>query len=191
MKGNWTSEEWILALRSEDLDERDAASVELREQLTANVLTQFIRRGLSPDCVEDVVQEALLRVLNRLDTFRQESHFVTWATAVAVRTGMELIRKDYWKTQTLGDIVKEDTPDLVGIWESNEPEPEGEAERKEALAILSQAIATALTERQRKALLAEIAGLPMIKIGEELGISRNAVYKLTHDARKKLRTAPC
>ncbi len=44
-----------------------------------------------------------------------------------------------------------------------------------------------LTEKQRIALLAELAGMPMEEIGRHTGSNRNAVYKLTHDARKRLR----
>ena len=44
-----------------------------------------------------------------------------------------------------------------------------------------------LTEKQRTALLAELGGMPQSEIGRHLGSNRNAVYKLTHDARKRLR----
>ena len=44
-----------------------------------------------------------------------------------------------------------------------------------------------LTEKQRTALLAELKGMPLEEIGRRLGSNRNAVYKLTHDARKRLK----
>ena len=46
-----------------------------------------------------------------------------------------------------------------------------------------------LTEKQRTALLAELKGMPQDEIARQLGSNRNAIYKLTHDARKKLRAA--
>ncbi len=151
-------------------------------------MRQFIRRGLTRDCVEDLVQEALLRVLRDLDRFRGESRLITWATAVTIRTGMELIRKEYWKTKTLEELNRDTRVELSDSWESRELAPDVHAGRKEALSVLSDAINERLTDRQRTALLAELTGMPMTKIGEELGITRNAVYKLTHDARKKLRS---
>jgi len=54
---------------------------------------------------------------------------------------------------------------------------------------LRHAIATQLSERQRVAILAELRGVPTVEIAERLGSNQNALYKLTHDARKKLRTA--
>ena len=44
-----------------------------------------------------------------------------------------------------------------------------------------------LSERQRTAIAAELGGMPQEEIGRRLGINRNAVYKLGHDARKKLK----
>ena len=50
-------------------------------------------------------------------------------------------------------------------------------------------IAEDLTERQRTAILAELRGVPTIEIAERMGTNQNALYKLVHDARKKLRRA--
>ena len=48
-------------------------------------------------------------------------------------------------------------------------------------------INTELTEKQRTALFAELGGLPQEEIGRRTGSNRNAIYKLTHDARKRLK----
>lgn len=180
--GNWVSD-----LTSMDLAERENASLDLRELLTSNLRSRFLKRGLSQDCVEDVVQESLLRVLDRLDTFRGESRFMTWVTAIGIRTGMELVRKQYWKTQTLGDLVKGDDVDLAGPWESEEVDPNRAIDQREILGVLSEAMGSVLSERQRTALLAELRGMPMSEIATELGSNRGAIYKMTHDARKKLK----
>jgi len=54
---------------------------------------------------------------------------------------------------------------------------------------MQEVIDTRLTEKQRTALLAEMRGMPQEEIARHLGSNRNAVYKLTHDARKKLKRA--
>jgi RNA polymerase sigma-70 factor (ECF subfamily) len=55
---------------------------------------------------------------------------------------------------------------------------------------VQQAIATALTERQRAALTAVgFRGVPLEIVAERMGTNRNALYKLLFDARLKLRTA--
>ncbi len=166
---------------------RDRTSHRLRDLLTTNLRAQFLKRGLSQDCVEDVVQEALLRILDRLYTFQGNSRFLTWATAVGVRTGMELIRKQYWQTRTLGDLLQSDDVDLAGPWESTEVNPDRLVDQREILAVLSEALQTALTDRQRTALLAELHGMPMSEVATELRSTRGSIYKLTHDARKRLK----
>jgi RNA polymerase sigma-70 factor (ECF subfamily) len=179
--------EWVDRLRSKDMALRDAASRRLRILLSANLRSPLVRRGLTEDCVEDVVQETLIRILDRMHTFRGDSRFMSWATAIGVRTGMELNRKQYWKTHTLGELVKDNDYNLVGPWQSDEPAPQAEIERREILSALSAAIQTVLTDRQRLVLLAEMKGMPITAIADELGATRGSVYKTTHDARKKLK----
>ena len=166
---------------------REDASTELRAALIRNLRAQFLKRGLTQDCVEDVVQESVFRILDRLHTFRGDSRFMSWATAVGVRTGMELVRKQYWKTQTLGDLVKGDDLDLSGPWESAELDPKDNSLRAEVLTVLADVMRTALSERQRLVLLGEMKGMPGSEIAEEIGANRGAVYKMTHDARKKIK----
>jgi RNA polymerase sigma-70 factor (ECF subfamily) len=44
-----------------------------------------------------------------------------------------------------------------------------------------------LTERQRTALLAALGGMPLEAVADRMGTNRNALYKLLHDARKRLK----
>ena len=57
------------------------------------------------------------------------------------------------------------------------------------LAVLADAIDKDLTPRQRETLLAELDGVPQVTLAERLGVQPNALYKMTHDARKKLKAA--
>jgi RNA polymerase sigma-70 factor (ECF subfamily) len=52
---------------------------------------------------------------------------------------------------------------------------------------MHRVIRDGLTERQRAVLLAELRGMPQDEIARQLGSNRNALYKLTHDARKRLK----
>jgi RNA polymerase sigma-70 factor (ECF subfamily) len=54
---------------------------------------------------------------------------------------------------------------------------------------LQRAIHRDLSDRQRRAVLGELHGVPSEALAEQLGVSRNAFYKLHHDARKKLKSA--
>lgn len=45
-----------------------------------------------------------------------------------------------------------------------------------------------LTDRQRQALVAaEIEGMPLEEVARRMGTNRNALYKLLHDARRRLK----
>jgi RNA polymerase sigma-70 factor (ECF subfamily) len=53
---------------------------------------------------------------------------------------------------------------------------------------ITQAFDEVLTPRQRAAIDALVLeGVPMDLVAEQLGTNRNALYKLLHDARRKLR----
>ena len=55
------------------------------------------------------------------------------------------------------------------------------------LAFVQQMIREELTDRQRKALTAiMIQGMPLEEVARRMNTNRNALYKLIHDARKRL-----
>jgi RNA polymerase sigma-70 factor (ECF subfamily) len=59
---------------------------------------------------------------------------------------------------------------------------------EEAEADQAPRVVGALTDRQYQALEAvALKGIPMDVVAEQMGTNRNALYKLVHDARKKLR----
>jgi RNA polymerase sigma-70 factor (ECF subfamily) len=57
------------------------------------------------------------------------------------------------------------------------------------ISLMHELIRTKLTQRQRDALIADLSAMLQGEIARQMGITRNAVYKLTHDARKALRRA--
>lgn len=59
-------------------------------------------------------------------------------------------------------------------------EPDREAQ-------LRAAIDTALTARQREAMLALLGGLPLAELARRLSTNQGAIYKLLHDARRRLK----
>ena len=55
--------------------------------------------------------------------------------------------------------------------------------------VVADVINEELSERQRAALVAlMVEGVPMDVVADRLGTNRNALYKLLHDARKRLRS---
>jgi RNA polymerase sigma-70 factor (ECF subfamily) len=155
-----------------------------------NYLRRGLRRAISgvDDAeIEDFTQEALVHILRRRDSFKGESRFSTWAMAVALRVAFTALRRRRYRERVV-DIDTE-LAESVAALTSGVPDPQRGSERADLMTTLRRAIAEDLTERQRSAVLGELQGVPSEALAERLGIKRNALYKLHHDARKKLRGA--
>ena len=132
------------------------------------------------------MQEALLKVLDHLDTFAGRGRFVSWALAIAVRTALTMIRKQRWQGVSLHRFQEESRGPAIDVADESLG-PERASLRWELLAAMHRVISEQLTGKQWLALTAELNGMPQDEIARQLGSNRNAVYKLTHDARRKLR----
>lgn len=177
-----TNEDWLRALGGA-VDE--AAVAELREALRRGLQRALAGRAAADDgFIEDVSQEGVMRVLGGLATFRGDSRFTTWAVTVAVRVAFTELRRARWKDVSLDRLV-EDAP----ARQPAAPPAEGSSQdaRQAVLAQMHRVLETDLTDRQRHALVAELRGMPQAEIAAQLGLTRNALYKLTHDARKNLK----
>jgi RNA polymerase sigma-70 factor (ECF subfamily) len=168
-------------------DQRDLALSELRVVLVRNLRKALSSYARADDpFLEDAVQDSLLRILERLDQFEGRSRFITWATTIAIRVAMSELRRFRWRDVSLDQVV-DNTEPLSRFATDDDCGPDNQFERNTILEIMQQVIDTQLTEKQRTALLAEMKGMPQEEIARQLGSNRNAVYKLTHDARKKLK----
>ena len=129
-----------------------------------------------------------MKRIDRIDQFEGRSRFLTWATSIAIRVAMGELRRSRWKDISLDEVVSDAdfASERVADKDAN---PDMQLEQRSLLAAMQRSIEHDLTERQRTALLAELKGMPQDDIARHLGSNRNAIYKLTHDARKKLRAA--
>ena len=168
-------------------DQRDSALSELRIILLRNLRKALSSYARADDSfLEDAVQDSLVRILDRLDQFRGRSQFITWATTIAIRVAMSELRRFRWRDVSLDEVVDGTAP-LARFATEDSLGPDIQIERNTILDKMQEVIDTQLTEKQRTALLAEMKGMPQDEIARHLGSNRNAVYKLTHDARKKLK----
>jgi RNA polymerase sigma-70 factor (ECF subfamily) len=106
--------------------------------------------------------------------------------AVAVRVAMSELRHRRWKDVSLDETIA-DADVTPGRAIGDEPGPDARSEREAILAAMHELIRNGLTEKQREALLAELRGMPQDEIARHLDSNRNALYKLTHDARNRLK----
>lgn len=183
-----TNQEWV-----EDLS--DPVSSEALEDLRT-ILLRGLRASLSnriqtdlDDITEDFVQEALLKILKSIDTFRGESRFTTWAQKIAIHVAFTELRRRRWKDISLQQVIE--TPDgeeyTPIILTDPSASPEKEATQSDIMQIVYELIESELTERQRTAIVAVLqGGMPLGEVAERMDTNRNALYKLIHDARKKL-----
>jgi RNA polymerase sigma-70 factor (ECF subfamily) len=187
------NDQWLFDLRSEGSIQA-AAIADLRVKLLSG-----LRRGLtkwldanSPELenlAQDATQEGLVRILDRLDSFEGRSRFTTWAYKVTIHIALSKLRRKEWKNVSLDQMLDPDQergPGLSVI--SPEVGPEISLEQKETLERMGQILREELTDRQMALIQAAVLqGVPMEAIAQKMGVQRNALYKMMHDARKKLK----
>ena len=183
-----TNEEWLNDLRGQN---QDQAIEDLRLVLKRGLvyaLSSRIKTDLEAQ-VDDFVQDAILRILDKLDTFRGESRFTTWAQKVAVRVAFTELRRQRWKDISLEDLIPEDSGDFTPLVLADpSPDPEKQATQTLLSEMIETMLKEDLTERQRTAMLAILqGGMPIEEVARRMDTNRNALYKLLHDARKQMR----
>ncbi len=183
-----TNEEWLAALRG---SEQAVALEDLRGFLTRGLGYALSGRPNVRDAdIQDFVQDALLRILAALDSFRGESRFLTWAQKIAVHVAFTELRRRRWRDVSL-EAVSPGTGDTDFVPETLAEQgdgPEQQAIQNDLLHAIRRIIAEELTGKQRQALVAIlIYGMPPEEVARRMDTNRNAIYKLLHDARKRLR----
>ncbi len=187
------NQSWIHDLQNGGM-ERESALSDLHDTLL-RVLPHALTRWLSPGdpaleaLVEDVAQETLLRVLDKLDTFEGRSQFTTWVYKIAVRIALTELRRQRWKDVSLDEMTENaDKPEEASFVQSGEGDPESASEQRDTLQRLRRIMAEELTGKQRQALMAVgVQGIPLEELARRMGTNRNALYKLLHDARLRLK----
>lgn len=189
-----TNADWLSDLRSTG-SLREAALTDLRTRILS-----ALPRALSPwlssadprfePLAEETAQETLLRVLSHLDTFEGRSQFTTWVYKIAVRVALSELRRQKWRDVSLDDLLeeKDDQPAQTRLEIDPAVGPETAAERADLLERVRRIIAEGLTDRQRTALVATgVRGMPPDEVARRMGMQPNALYKLIHDARLRLK----
>jgi RNA polymerase sigma-70 factor, ECF subfamily len=185
------SRAWVQRL-SADGTVRDEALEELHELLLRAARSEVARRRrtvphLRGDDLDDLAQQsaddALVAVLGKLDDFRGESRFTTWAYKFALLEAAVTIRRLSWQRRELPV-----QPELWALIADRDLTPQQRAETSDLFLALQQAIDDDLSAHQRKVLVAvTLNAVPIDVLAERLNTSRGAVYKTLHDGRRKLR----
>jgi len=180
-----SNEEWVADLQAPDAQSQQAVA-DLYALIRRFLAAQLLKRGPVDEAqLDDLTQTAVVRVLAKLPTFRGASSFTTWAYSVAVRSAFSEIRRSAWRNVSLTDFSLPANPLAAAADEGVDAETL--AQRRAVLRVLHRVISTELSDRQRQGILAELEGMPLAALEEKMQTSRNALYKLLHDARLKLR----
>src|ERR687898_597638 len=180
-----TNEQWLAELRGPKPDE---ALADLYNLLVRGLRVGPGNYGGGVDAnAEDFAQEALIKITGNLDSFRGESRFTTWAQKIAMNVALTELRRRRWRDVSLQDLFARREGADHG---PADPYLTSEqvALQNTVLGELRRIIDEELTERQREAVVAVILEeMPISEVARRMGANQNALYKLLHDARKKLK----
>jgi RNA polymerase sigma-70 factor, ECF subfamily len=174
--------------------EREAAVVELHALLLKAARFEVNRRrdslphlrgGDHEDLAQQSADDALLAVLAKLDQFRGESRFTTWAYKFALLEAGVKVRRRAWQGR---EVPLED--EAWAVLADARRGVAHETETRDLIAALGEEIERSLSAHQRAVLVAvTLNDVPIDVLAERLGSTRGALYKTLHDARRKLRVA--
>jgi RNA polymerase sigma-70 factor, ECF subfamily len=184
---------WLRRLRAGN-GERQAVERELHARLVRIALAEVRRRSASTavtgqeldDVAQQAAGDAMVAILAKLDDFRGESRFITWAYRFVILEVSSKLGRHFWRNPTVAlDAGQwERLPDRLGL------DPERQVVAAGILAEVRRVVDSELTAHQRRVFVAVIVdGIPLDALAGQLGLQRNAIYKVIFDARRKIRRA--
>lgn len=185
------SRAWLSALRGEGEAEGRAVA-RLHELLLGAARFEVARRretlphlrgGEFDDIAMQSANDALVAVLGKLDDYRGESRFTTWAYKFALLEAAVALRRRAWQGR---EVPLE--PERWPLIPDGKASPEESAGTRELFDALRDSVKRDLTPHQREVFTAlALNAVPIDILAERLGTTRGALYKTLHDARRKLR----
>jgi len=174
--------------------QREAALARLHELLLRIARKEATRRGSRlaitgpelDDVAHQAAADALLAITAKIGQFRGESRFTTWAYKFVIFEVSAKIGRHFWRHPAV-PLDAEDWDRLPARFGFD---PAYQVEWRDLLAALRRAVDTDLTPRQREVFVAIVLNeVPLDTLVLALASSRNAIYKMLFDARRKLRAA--
>lgn len=178
---------WVEKLNRPSGDEqREKAVADLREIVLRGLRGAFFKRGQDEAFCEDVCQEAIIKILKNVDSFEGRSKFTTWAISIAIRSGISQLRRRHFKDVSL-DAITNNNDMRIEIAVATESDPGHDIDKEVLLRTLAELIEGELTDKQRTVVRALLGGMPVEEVATRTQSNRNAVYKLFHDAKLRLK----
>jgi RNA polymerase sigma-70 factor, ECF subfamily len=184
---------WVARLRA-PAEGREEAVRDLHALLLKAARFELARRAAMlpaasarerEDLAQQSADDALMAVLGKLEDYRGESRFTTWAYKFALLEAAVKTRGRAWQ----GREVQLDDTSWATLAAHGET-PHRQAETRAVIAAVQEAVRGELSAHQRRVLVAIVLNdVPIDVLAERLETTRGALYKTLHDARRKLRDA--
>jgi RNA polymerase sigma-70 factor (ECF subfamily) len=183
------TEEWLASLRGLRREEATSRLFRLLLRVARSEIRRRNSAGLITgpevdDLAHQAAADAVLLITRRIDDFRGESRFTTWACWFVIFEVSSKLGRHFWSHPRAGGDAPdwERLPDRFGV------QPAEAAESRELFAAVRVGVETCLTEKQREVFTAIVLqGIPLDALVIRMETNRNALYKLMFDARQKLR----
>jgi RNA polymerase sigma-70 factor, ECF subfamily len=167
----------------EELHERLQREAKFHVRRRVSTLAAFPRSDID-DLATQAADDALIALLRKLDDYRGESQFLTWARRFAALEAQVSVRRRLGRDRV--GISRD--PDHAQLVADPGTSVHDQVETRERLRRLTMVINNGLTVRQRAVLVAvAIDGVPTDNLAGELHTTPGAIYKTLHDARVKVR----
>lgn len=185
------SSSWLTAL-DEAGTKRGAALARLHEMLLRVAVHEAHRRGPAfriggpelDDLAHQAANDAMVSLLGKLNTFRGESRFTTWAYRFVVLEVSNKLGRHFWRKPS----VSLDTEDWDRLPAQFAADPLAQTQQRELIRAVQQAMSETLTDHQRHFFVAIVVdGVPIEAMVSQSGSNRGAIYKTVFDARRKIR----
>jgi RNA polymerase sigma-70 factor (ECF subfamily) len=185
------SPSWMAALNDAGAT-RNAALACLHEMLLRVAIREAYRRGPMfriggpelNDVAYQAADDAMIALLGKLDSFRGESRFSTWAYRFVVLEVANKLGRHFW----LSPSVYLDAEEWERLPARFGSDPLAQTQQHELIDAVNKAIEEALTDHQRKFFIAVVVnGVPMDAMVSQSGLKRGTIYKAVFDARRKIR----
>lgn len=181
---------WLTALG--DAATRGAALGRLHGLLLRMAFREAHRRGPAAriggpelaDLAHQAADDAMVAILAKLDTFRGDSRFTTWAYRFVVLEISSKLGRHFW-CRPSAYLDNEDWEQLPARFAVDPP---AQAQQRELIRAVQQAVDETLTDHQRRMFVAIVVnGVPLNAMVSRTGSNRGAIYKTVFDARRKIR----
>jgi RNA polymerase sigma-70 factor (ECF subfamily) len=186
------SASWVGRLTALGHD-REAAVRDLHDLLLRAARREVRRRAVDTplpareldDMAKQAADDATCAILAKVDQFRGDSRFTTWAYRFVVLEVSHKVGRHFWR-QPRAQLTGEDwnrLPDVLGA------PPDHLVEVRELADAVRRAV-EGLTDHQRLIFEAAVLqGLSLDALAVRYDTSRNALYKTLFDARRKIRAS--